>query len=68
MLLNIAPHLWHALCQTAAQYPTCTLRLHQHQGCVKSFTVEHGPVVDERSGTGSEAEPYGVMVPDLTKM
>jgi hypothetical protein len=52
MPLTMSPTLWQALCATAARYPTCTLRLHQHQGCVKSFTVEHGP------GAHAEDEPY----------
>lgn len=41
----MTPQLWQALCQTAAMYPTCTLRLRQHEGWIRSFTVEHGPTV-----------------------
>ena len=68
MRLCIAPALWQALCRTAAMYPTCTLHLHQHQGCIKGFTVEHGPepglVVPamEMPGTGSDVLTYGLDV------
>jgi hypothetical protein len=43
MSLNMTPQLWHALCAAASAYPTCTIHLRQHQGWVKSFTIEHGP-------------------------
>jgi hypothetical protein len=64
MRLTIAPGLWHDLCRTAARYPTCTLHLFQHEGCVKRFTVEHGPepapLMPEEAymGTSSDPETY----------
>lgn len=43
MPLHMSQDLWHQLCEAADRYPTCTLHLHQHQGWVRSFTIEHGP-------------------------
>jgi hypothetical protein len=45
--LNMTPDLWSQICAAAAAYPTCTLRLRLHQGWVRGFTVEHGPVAPE---------------------
>jgi len=41
MALAMTSELWRQICEAAAQYPTCTLKLFQHQGFIKSFTVEH---------------------------
>ena len=37
--LAIAPEKWKALCQYAAEHPTCKLVLHQHQGEIRRVTV-----------------------------
>ena len=49
MSLNMSRELWQALCAAASAYPTCTLHLRQHQGFVRSFTVEHGPMEPENA-------------------
>lgn len=41
MALSMSPELWREICEAAAMYPTCTLHLYQHEGWVKSFSIEH---------------------------
>jgi hypothetical protein len=43
--------LWQQLCAASDRYPTCTIRLHQQQGWIRGFTIEHGPVLDDRLAT-----------------
>lgn len=69
MSLHIPPDVWQALCRTSAQYPTCTLRLRQHNGWIRGFTVEYDPGMerDVPCGTDSNAPPYSQEISrDLT--
>lgn len=58
MALNMTAELWQAICAAAATYPTCTIHLRQHEGWIRGFTVEHGPVLaQEYSAPPSHIQP-----------
>lgn len=47
MALNMTPELWRDICAASAAYPTCTIKLCQHEYWVRSFTIEHRHTVPE---------------------